>query len=304
MLCLTVKRLTLLLLLVAHHLNAMTYSNAINDSSWRSDTSVFACQLIHSVPYYGEAVFRTRAGEASAFYLRAQTSRFKAGEAKLVASAPVWMAEPQNEVLATIAMKQGRRPLWLNANLTELMLARLNAGMEVSFERNAWYDPKNVAGTALKMSSIGFREVYEDYLKCLSSLIPRNFDQLKRTVLLFPAGETDELPAPLTKKLDHILQLVKYDNKVRAFYVDGHTDSVGDRDENLELSKVRAELVVQYLSRRGIPEDWITLRWHGERYPVASNGDASGRARNRRVTVRLERIEEIEVLPLASANAN
>lgn len=279
--------------------HAQTYSNQINESSWQSISSVFSCELRHDVPYYGQVVFRTRAGEASGFYLRALTSRFKAGEVDILARSPVWVSEPRQEVIATVGMKQGTRPLWLGTSVTERMLASLKQGMNIELDGNAWYQ-QPAPPAKLQMSTIGFQDEYEQYLSCLTSLVPRNFDQLKRTSLLFPGGMVDELPSSITVQLDRILKLVKHDAKVRLFYIDGHTDSVGDRDENLELSKVRAELVAQYLKRRGVPEDWITLRWHGERYPVTSNATATGRAKNRRVTVRLERIEEIEVLPLAS----
>lgn len=276
----------------------LNYSNAINDSSWKAESSVFSCQLVHQVPYYGEAVFRTRAGEASAFYLRAKTSRFQAGNALVHARKPLWTHGGEKADLGSVPIKRGTRPLWLTTLMTEKMLARLNEGYEIEISNDAWFEESAENKAKLAISNIGFRSAYKRYLSCLSGLLPSNFDQLKRTSLIFPAGETDELPASITRQLDRILALVKHDEKLRVFYIDGHTDSEGDRDENLELSKQRAELVSQYLVRRGIPETWITLRWHGERYPVASNATASGRERNRRVTVRLERVEEIEVLPL------
>lgn len=276
-----------------------TYANQINESSWRVRSSVFSCELVHQVPYYGDVVFRTRAGEASASYLRAKTSRFRAGEADIVARSPVWVAQPEEQTLASVGMKRGTRPLWLSSGITERILASLKQGFDIELRGEAWYQQPAPAAK-LQVSTIGFQEVYEQYLGCLTSLIPRNFDQLKRTSLLFPGGLVDELPRSAISQLDRILELVKHDAKVRFFYIDGHADSVGDRDENLELSQARAELVAQYLKRRGVPADWITLRWHGERYPVVSNATATGRAKNRRVTVRLERVEEIEVLPLAA----
>lgn len=283
---------------------SVKYSNEINISSWRAETSVFSCQLIHSVPLFGDAVFRTRAGERSGFYLRAQTSRFKAGEASVTAESPVWSHEQVREALATVKMKQGTRPLWLGNTHAEQMLSRLGQGLQLSFSSASWYDPKSGKPLELAISNIGFQKEYERYLACLSSLIPRNFDQLRRTALRFPSGEpSDEdesLPRSLSAQLDNILQLVKHDRKIRYFYIDGHTDSVGDRDENLALSKRRADLVFEYLKRRGVPEDWMTVRWHGERYPAMSNASSRGRAKNRRVTVRLERVEEIDVLPLAA----
>lgn len=280
-----------------------TYSNAINDSSWKVHSSVLSCRMEHNIPFYGDAVFRTRAGEASGFYLRAKASRFSAGQARVVAASPVWMAESKEEELAIVGMKQGTRPLWLGKSVTELMLSRLNAGEEIQIVRPTWYGADNKSAdentARLAMSTIGFRKAYARYLSCLTGLIPRNFDQLKRTALLFPGGEVEALPESITRQLDYILTLIQHDSDIKQLYVDGHTDSVGDRIENLELSKARAELVSSYLIRRGVPEDWLSVRWHGERYPVASNASAAGRAKNRRVTVRLEKVKKETVLSLA-----
>lgn len=289
-----------LLILSVNVAESATYTNAINGKGWKHVGSVFECRIEHKVPFYGEVVFRTRAGEASAFYIREKSSRFQAGEATIVARNPVWMKESQEFGVGEAPIKRGIRPMWLGNNWAEKMLGHLNLGRELEISHDTWYDNLTEQPAKLQISSIGFKKQYRRYLDCLSGLIPANFDQLKRTSLRFPSGTQDELSTPVMRKLNHILSLVKHDNKVRMFYIDGHTDSIGDRSDNLELSKVRAELVSQYLKRRGIPEDWITIRWHGERYPVASNGNGGGRAKNRRVTVRLERVEEIDVLPLAS----
>jgi len=280
---------------------AIEYTNAINENSWRTISSVQECRLEQRVPFFGEVVFRTRAGEASGTYLRARSPRFQAGEAKLIARSPIWLPESREEFLGTVPVKRGTRPLWLGSETTELILAQLASGKEVELVKESWYLPEPSEPIKLAITNIGFRPEYRKYLRCLSGLLPANYDQMKRTALYFPPGDTDELSAAMTRKLDRMLKLVKYNKTIRQFYIDGHTDSLGDRAENLELSKSRAELVQQYLTRRGIPADWITLRWHGERYPVASNGSPAGRAKNRRVTVRMEKVEEIEVLPIASS---
>lgn len=295
--------LWVLLMGSAETVGATEYTNAINNGSWRAVSSVTECRLEQSVPFFGEAVFRTRAGEASGMYLRARTARFEAGEARLVARSPVWMNRQEERQLGTVAIKRGKRPLWVGAREAELLLSQLSGGFEVEVVNDGWYQPEPDQPVTLSMTSIGFRAEYRKYLNCLTSLLPANFDQLKRTALYFPTGRPnpeDEPTASVVTRLDRILQLVKHDSTIRHFYIDGHTDSVGDRDDNLELSRVRAEQVANYLRKRGVPDDWITLRWHGERYPVATNATAGGRAKNRRVTVRIERVEQVEVLPLAS----
>lgn len=286
--------------------HAIQYTNAINDSSWMSSSSVFECRLEHDVPVFGKAVFSTRAGETSRFFLNSYAAKFDAGKAAVYAKSPIWKKDDEVESLGYVAVKKGSRPMWLGTNNTEKMLSELNKGKEIEFVRKAWYEDADASSIRLSLSNIGFREEYREYLTCLTSLLPANFDQMHRTPLYFAAGpaeEKDGLSRKNMRKLDRILLLVKHDNRIRNFVIDGHTSSPGDRAENLELSKQRSEMVADYLKRRGVPEDWIKTRWHGERYPIASNATAAGRAKNRRVTVRIERVEEVEVLPLAANEA-
>ena len=72
-------------------------------------------------------------------------------------------------------------------------------------------------------------------------------------------------------------------------YVDvlGHTDSTGSDAYNQSLSERRASSVSTYLSSRGVQSARLATRGYGESQPKASNLDASGRAANRRVEIRL-----------------
>ena len=282
---------------------AMTYTNGINESAWMSHTSVFECRLEHSVPYYGRAVFQTRAGETSRFFLNSKSSRFASGKAEVVAKSPAWFNSDKSQSLGLVPVKKGMRPMRLGTKNAEKYLSELNSGNELEFVRRAWYEKETHPSIRLALSTIGFRPEYRKYRSCLADLLPRNFDQLERTSLYFGISipeVSDDLEPNIRRQLDNVLALVKHDDKIKKFYIDGHASAPGDRGDNLELSKRRAEIIADYLKRRGVPEDWIVVRWHGERYPVATNASYGGRSKNRRVTLRLERIEELDVLPLAS----
>jgi outer membrane protein OmpA-like peptidoglycan-associated protein len=70
--------------------------------------------------------------------------------------------------------------------------------------------------------------------------------------------------------------------------VEGGTDSVGNADYNYGLSERRADSVIQYLaSKHSIPAHKIYLIGLGKDKPVDSNSTRDGRAKNRRVDVRL-----------------
>jgi outer membrane protein OmpA-like peptidoglycan-associated protein len=65
--------------------------------------------------------------------------------------------------------------------------------------------------------------------------------------------------------------------------VEGHTDSVGSADYNLDLSERRANTVRAFLSQQGVSTASIVARGFGKEQPVATNGTAAGRQQNRRV---------------------
>jgi OOP family OmpA-OmpF porin len=70
--------------------------------------------------------------------------------------------------------------------------------------------------------------------------------------------------------------------------VEGATDSVGDSEYNYGLSQRRADAVIQYLAaQHNIPAHKIYLIGLGKDKPVESNKTREGRAKNRRVDVRL-----------------
>jgi outer membrane protein OmpA-like peptidoglycan-associated protein len=71
----------------------------------------------------------------------------------------------------------------------------------------------------------------------------------------------------------------------RDVIVEGHTDSFGDEDYNLDLSRERAFAVRQALVAQGIPAYRISTQGFGETVPVASNQSSAGRQQNRRVEV-------------------
>ena len=65
----------------------------------------------------------------------------------------------------------------------------------------------------------------------------------------------------------------------------GHTDSTGSDAINNPLSMDRAASTRNYLTARGVDGRRIVIEGMGERYPIATNDTAEGRARNRRVEI-------------------
>jgi len=83
-------------------------------------------------------------------------------------------------------------------------------------------------------------------------------------------------------ELNRIVQLLKENPSLR-FSVEGHTDATGSASSNQKLSEDRAHAVVARLVEMGIDAGRLTGKGLGQNNPVADNGSAEGRAKNRRV---------------------
>jgi K(+)-stimulated pyrophosphate-energized sodium pump len=69
--------------------------------------------------------------------------------------------------------------------------------------------------------------------------------------------------------------------------IGGYTDNVGDPAQNQRLSEERAANVRGALLNLGIAPDRLAAEGYGERFPVGDNATAEGRARNRRISMRV-----------------
>jgi OOP family OmpA-OmpF porin len=65
--------------------------------------------------------------------------------------------------------------------------------------------------------------------------------------------------------------------------VNGYCDAIGGEEYNLKLSDRRANSVVDYLVKAGIPSSQLIPHGYGKTDFVATNKTAEGRAENRRV---------------------
>jgi outer membrane protein OmpA-like peptidoglycan-associated protein len=105
--------------------------------------------------------------------------------------------------------------------------------------------------------------------------------------LTFPSGQANVLPAhrELLQKVQKAADVFPRSQIV----IEGHTDSYGDDEANLTLSRRRAEAVGAYLSGNlGVPSFRISAVGYGETQPIASNDTPQGRERNRRIDVIIE----------------
>ncbi len=109
--------------------------------------------------------------------------------------------------------------------------------------------------------------------------------------ILFPSVVLFEpRSADLSEKGQVLLEESRMDAKALlsdAYYIEivGHTDNVGDDNDNMMLSKLRAASVRDYLIGKGLDASKVVTFGLGETVPISSNETEAGRAKNRRVEV-------------------
>ncbi|MCQ4166986.1 OmpA family protein [Tahibacter harae] len=120
----------------------------------------------------------------------------------------------------------------------------------------------------------------------LAQLVPETGaegEQLTLEDLVFEPG-TAQLVAEAGVGIARVAAFVNSQPE-RAIRIEGHTDATGSPDANRALSLRRAEAVRDALIAAGVAAQRIEVSGEGSARPVASNDDADGRARNRRVVV-------------------
>ena len=102
-----------------------------------------------------------------------------------------------------------------------------------------------------------------------------NFETGKATLTTSSYPMLDEVVSILNEYVDYNLKM------------GGHTDAVGNANSNLSLSQARVDAVKAYLISKGIVDTRVVATGFGKVRPVASNANAAGRAKNRRVELEL-----------------
>ncbi len=116
------------------------------------------------------------------------------------------------------------------------------------------------------------------------------YDQITLKNLQFMFGSAVLTPASrnyMRTKVIEALRVLNKEKRIKRVFIGGHTDSVGSTKVNLDLSQFRANAIKTFLDKNlGLPLK-VVAKGFGESRPIANNGNYQGRAKNRRVEMKL-----------------
>ncbi len=279
---------------------ALTFQTRLENIEWKVEGDKFECRLSQPITDFGSGEFVRRAGELATFRLKAYSGSLGAGSATLLAAAAPW--QPGRGDINLGAVRVGSGDVLFNSS--QAQAGRLFTGLLEGRSPTVRHYARDGGYSEIRLLPVKFNKAYSDYQLCTAKLLPMNFEQVKQAEVGFPGGGI-ELDAAAKKNLSVMLEFIKADPTVNHIELDGHSDNSGNRLTNRDLSRRRGLAVMDYLKANGIPESQITLRFHGERYPLVPNTNPANRAKNRRVNIHLERVATPEKpAPQATAPGN
>lgn len=267
---------------------AQVYSTSVTDTRWQLQAGAFSCRLVHKIEGFGEWSVGRRAGQSEQIFLAIDQSLKKkknlelpAGTYKLMTSPPAWKSQAAPELIGELNLAKADTDLVFPQSLMPAVYALLNQSTPVMIS----YQGKPLR---IQLQPYQFKESYKLYTACVTNLIPFTFEQITRTTLHYQVEDT-ALSAVNQQALNKIIRYSQADpNRIISILIDGHSDTQKEEGAADKLAKTQADWVAAYLKEKGIPEAKIVVRSHGDKYPVANNLVLIEKAKNRRVTVRLE----------------
>ncbi len=266
------------------------YAANLDSSSWQlKQATALECQLVHSIPHFGDAVFLSKAGKE--FSLRFEMKMIRQsdgyGLAQVLSVPPNWRSGEQARPIADMKLLKQ-----FNGDLPKakasLMLTELEQGYSPTLFFADWYSPYDQIKASL--NPVRFNESYYKFNDCVAGLLHFSFEDIALTVLTYDSN-SDGLTRESQARLAQIAEYLKHDKAIANVVIDTYTDSYGGRWINDELSRRRAKTLKEFFVKAGVDATLINTEGFGEKRHVAANDTARGRATNRRAVVQITRAE-------------
>lgn len=156
--------------------------------------------------------------------------------------------------------------------------------------RDAWaalgkfFSKKLPSGVELNIPELGVENkliaFLDDALRPVDEKLWFSFDRLT-----FETGKATLKPES-QEQLKNIAEILKAYPKV-AIKIGGYTDNTGDPQANLSLSQQRADAVMAELVKMGVDASRMEAKGYGQEHPIADNATEEGRAKNRRIDLKV-----------------
>jgi len=263
------------------------YEAGLDKAEWLMQGSVIECRLEQDIPQYGKAIFTSNANRRPNMNFDLHMRRYspqRIVQANLSSEAPTWKHDTESHSLGDVTMFPSSTPVTIKENSAWNLLTELEQGMFPTFRYPALVSDRDEVKVAL--SAVNFQPVYDEFLQCVNDLLPYSFDDIAETMVYFEFDRID-----FTRKtrdaLKRIGNWLAADKTLELVLLAGHTDNKGSLRYNLKLGKKRAMAIQKFFTDAGISANQVKIQSFADFQPQSSNTTPEGRARNRRVMIKM-----------------
>ncbi len=260
------------------------YSAELDMAKWQSSGNRLECRLSQQIPGYGEALFRHRALQALEFRVIPAYTPRKPDQAVVFINKPSWKRFTNNKVLGRVAVASSKVAISMPEDWAFRLSLSLREGMEAAWSHADWGDGKDLVTASVL--PINFEPAWRDFIACSQNLIDYGYNDVRAYTFYFNK-KSMHLGRKEREKLDKLAEYVSLDPDYQFIRIVSTTDSRGMRRINLAVSRNRANMIKNYLVKKGVNPKRFVILARGEKKPKYNNRTRTGRAKNRRVEITL-----------------
>ena len=260
------------------------YGDNFDAEAWRTSGNRLECRLSQEIPGYGKATFRHHSLEPMEFRVSSNYTPRKSDQALVFVKPTIWKRYAHREILGRVPVNTQKDFIVVPEDWAYRVASELREGMEAAWSHSDWSDGKDII--TAKVSPILFESAWRDFQQCGERLIDYGYSDVRFSAFYFTKMSM-HLSLEEKAQLDRLAEYTSLDTDYRYIKINSHTDSRGLRGKNLAISKRRANVVKNYLVNKGVNPKRFIIVARGEKKPKYNNRTKSGRAKNRRVEIRL-----------------
>lgn len=260
------------------------YGASLDNAKWRTSGNRLECRLSQTIPGYGKATFNHHALQSMEFRVSSNYTPREASQALVFFNYPEWKQYANSKVLGRVSISAQKNIIVLPDDWAYRMALELREGMEAVWTHTDWADGQDLV--TAKVLPLHFESAWREFLQCSEQLIDYGYKDVDFSTFYF-SKKSMHMSSTEKSQLNKLAEYVSLDSDFQYIKINSHTDSRGVRRINLAVSKKRANMVKNYLVNKGVNPKQIVIVATGEKKPKYNNRTKSGRAKNRRVEIRL-----------------
>jgi outer membrane protein OmpA-like peptidoglycan-associated protein len=268
--------------------DAIRYVAQPTQSVWQMAVNTpLECRLVHPIPNYGDAEFSAYASKKLNldFELKMYRPMGATRDVSLVSMPPAWRPGQAAQPITQLKFFQ-QFDGYIGGQLAWTILSELERGHYPTFSYREWQSQD--ARIEVALSSVLFQPKYTVFSQCLSQLLPYSFEDIAFTILHYDRDSVQVNKASQVR-LAQIAEYIRYNPDIDLVLVSTYTGGDLGKNESLDLSERRADVLRDYFKSLGLSEDRIQVQGYGKRRPIADDNSPVGKEKNRRVVISLGR---------------